>query len=399
MKHFLLLLSLSAAALSCGRLPDGGVSALPAAPVRFELTPLAPVDTRSMILSDAGLRHACTPVEDGGLGRSIGLWAAMSKDGRTVDDVFQGVRLQWRAFGDKAHEGNPDPEGTEGPGHESYWNTVVDDGGVDRYAEVYWHPGETYTFRAYYPDGVQLASNTNSATFIAEYNTRTRQEDLLAAYCRVHLDTRESLQQHVRLNLMHMLAALRLVFRFKDEEGFVNSDRLTGAWLENGPDGSFGDYALLVFGDGTDAGAEDVSWYIMDAPDEGVRMYEWSNAAGIPFWRTASASLAAEAYVPEGMGPGDTGLLYTGNGRYVYLIPQALRPGTKVCFTTENSHGRVFSVDFPTTFAAPADPAGPGRLVPGYRYTVNIIISRLDIDTDVSVEPWNRLDSSYTIEF
>ena len=385
-----LLLALGATA-ACSKQPS--TEPAPAA-IRFEVTH-TPAVTRSMITDGNELRNACTP--DLG-GQAIGLWAAMERGAETTNDVFQGVKLQWRPVGDKGHENNPNPDHSEdGDGNESFWNTVVTEGGTDRFAEVYWHPGETYYFRAYYPDGVQLANNTSATTFIAEYHTELRQEDMMAAYQKVVLTDKASLQQHVKLNMQHMLSAVKFTFSYKDEAGFFNSDRLLGVWLENTATGEFGDYALLVFGDGTEAGATHVDWYIMDTPAPGKKMYEWTCSAGLPFYRNDTENVEATAYMASS-DPNDKGAIFTGSNNYVYMVPQELHPGTQLCFKTENSAGNVFRIDLPDHFT---DAGGTvhNSLEPGYRYTFHVVISRLDVDFLITIREWNQLDSSYSIAF
>ncbi len=381
-------------------------------PIRFEVSQTAAL-SKAMITSEAELRTACTPVsaDPSGGGKSIGLWAAMVKAGETTNDVFQGVKLQWVAVGEKGHENNPDLD--EESGNELYWNTMATVGGVDKHAEVYWHPGETYYFRAYYPAGVELASNTSAYTFIAEYNSEQRQDDLMAAYQKVVLTDKASLEQHVQLNLLHMLSAVEFRFKFKDETGFEKTDKLMSMWLENTAGGQFGNYGLLVFGDGkqegdpgyTPASPTVIDWYIMDSPAPGVRMYYWEHGSGVDFHRNTTENVPATAYSdPAGTTQGAlfAGSSWTdGSGRlhnYVYMIPQDLHPGTQICFTTENSAGNVFRVNLPDKLYDSSNNEFTS-LEPGYRYTFNVVISRLDIEVFITIREWNLLDSSYSIDF
>ena len=385
-------------------------------PIRFEVTH-TPSITKSMVNTEAQLRLECTPVTDNAQGgnKAIGLWAAMQKGSVITNDVFKGVKLKWHAVGGgKSHELNPD---ADEQGNESYWNTLVTEGGTDKFAEIYWHPGETYYFRAYYPAGVELANNTSATTFIAEYNTENQQEDLMAAYQKVVLNsTTASMQQHVQLTMLHMLSAVEFKFKFKEETDFEKSDKLLSVWLENTETGSFGNYGLLVFGDGRsvdDPGARPthVEWYIIDSPAPGTKMYHWEHASGIGFYRTNSNNVAATAY--SDVANTSSGGRFAGNiwedtsttphtqHHYVYMIPQELHTGTQICFTTENSGGQVFRVNLPDKFYDNATPT-PNEyttLEPGYRYTFNIVISRLDIEVFITIKEWNLLDSSYSIDF
>ena len=401
--RILLIIALVAlTAVSCKKTDENVTEA--SGIIHFEVRQ-TPSATRSMVVDDAALRTACSP---SGGAQSIGLWAAMSKAGETTNDVFQGVNLQWRPVGEKGHENNPDLD-EEGTDKESYWNTFITHQSEVKHAEVYWHPGETYYFRAYYPAGVELANNTSAYTFIAEYNCEIQQDDLMAAYQKVVLADKASLQQHVQLNLLHMLSAVEFRFKFKEESGFEKSDKLMSMWLENTDAGEFGNYGLLVFGDGKkegDAGYDplvsptEIDWYIMNTPAPGERMYYWENSAGIDFYRNSSENVAATAFSD----PGNTtaGALFTGSTygghNYVYMIPQDLHPGTQICFTTENSAGNVFRVNMPDSFKDLHDVVYTS-LEAGYRYTFNVVISRLDIEVFITIKEWNLIDSSYSIDF
>ena len=409
------LVLLGAALLSCRKQKVDFYPPAPEQPIRFEVTQ-TPALTKSMIITEGDLRTACTPVANGGDGKAISLWAAMMKEGETTNDVFKGVNLQWVAVGEKGHENNPDTD-EEGTGKELYWNTMLNVGGVDKHAEVYWHPGETYYFRAYYPAGVELANNTSAYTFIAEYNCEEQQDDLMAAYQKVVLTDKASLQQHVQLNLLHMLSAVEFRFKFKEETGFEKSDKLMSVWLENTESGQFGNYGLLVFGDGKkegDTGYDPavsptvIDWYIMNTPAPGNRMYYWEHGSGLEFHRNSTENVPATAYSdPAGTVDGSmfTGSSWTdGLGKehnYVYMIPQDLHPGTQICFTTENSAGNVFRVNLPDKLYDSATPT-PNEYTsfePGYRYTLNVVISRLDIEVFITIKEWNLIDSSYSIDF
>lgn len=382
-------------------------------PIRFQVTQ-TPAITKSMVSTEEQLRYECTPTGDPtpGAGKSIGLWAAMKKGTVVTNDVFKGVRLQWHYIGDpKSHESNPD---TDEIGNLSYWNTMVTESGVDKFAEIYWHPGEIYYFRAYYPAGVELANNTSATTFIAEYNTENQQEDLMAAYQKVELNsTTGSMQQHVQLNMQHMLSAVQFKFKYKEEAGFEKEDKIVSVWLENTSTGQLGDYGLLVYGDGKPesdptANPRKIEWYIMDTPAPGTRMYYWEHSSGIVFRRTSTENTAAIAYSD----PSQTtsGALFASNSwedesitphvlhNYVYMIPQPLHTGTQICFTTENSAGNVFRVDLPDSFTDNSNVTHTS-LDPGWRYTFTIVISRLDIQVFITIREWNKMDSSYTIDF
>jgi hypothetical protein len=80
------------------------------------------------------------------------------------------------------------------------------------------------------------------------------------------------------------------------------------------------------------------------------------------------------------------------------MIPQDLHPGTQICFTTENSAGNVFRVNLPDKLYDSSNNEFTS-LEPGYRYTFNVVISRLDIEVFITIREWNLLDSSYSIDF
>ena len=71
------------------------------------------------------------------------------------------------------------------------------------------------------------------------------------------------------------------------------------------------------------------------------------------------------------------------------MIPQTVGEGTSLCFTTQGSLGYTFKVAIPEGTV----------LEPGYRYTFNVIISKLDVELLITIKPWNELESSYTINF
>ena len=365
-------------ALSCNRGGDEDVFR----PIRFEVEQEGAV-SKALIGNDNDLVHACTPVEDGGLGNAIGLWAAITDAaGHTTNDVFQGVRLRWFAHSG-GHEDNPDLDEDD---DRQKWNTVIVDDQGERAGEVYWRPGETYRFRAYYPAGVELRENTSASTFIAEYRTSRQQDDMLAGYQKVQLTTLADLQQHVQLRMRHTLSAVKFTFRFKED--FPSTDYLTGVWLENEAEGNFMDYGLLVFGDGTEAGVERIQWYGISAPVEGEKMYQWCTSPGLPF----SSTPESRAVAYQGSDATSTvteGEFFTDNDGFVLMIPQTIGEGTSLCFTTQGSLGYTFKVAIPEGTV----------LEPGYRYTFNIIISKLDVELLITIKPWNELESSYTINF
>ena len=379
---YCLLIAVATLIPSCRKDGDRAVTDGIALPVRFEVEQ-EDAATKSLICGDNDLIHACTPVADGGLGKAIGLWAAITDaSGRTTNDVFKGVQLRWfdREGG---HEFNPDSSEEE---NRQKWNTVIVDEQGERAGEVYWRPGETYRFRAYYPAGVELRENTSASTFIADYRTSLQQDDMLAGYQKMTLNTLADLQQHVKLRMKHMLSAVRFTFRFNDD--FPSTDRLTGVWMENGDEGNFIDYGLLVYGDGTESGVESVQWYGIQAPMPGEKIYEWTTSPGISFSNTDASK--ALAYQPtDASSTVSEGEFFTQNDGYVLMVPQTVGKDAFICFTTENSLGYVFRAAIPEGTV----------LEPGYRYTFNVIISKLDVELFITIKPWNELESSYTINF
>ena len=380
----LLAYCLLAAALlpSCRKERPGVPTDYRISPVRFEVEQ-ENAAVKSLVCNDNDLIHACTPVADGGLGKAIGLWAAITDaSGRTTNDVFRGVQLRWfdREGG---HEFNPDTDEEE---NRQKWNTVIVDEEGERAGEVYWRPNETYRFRAYYPAGVELRENTSASTFIADYRTSRQQDDMMAGYQKVVLSTLADLQQHVQLRMKHMLSAVKFTFRFNDD--FPSTDRLTGVWLENGEQGEFMEYGLLVYGDGTEIGVERIQWYGIQAPSPGEKLYEWKTSPGLSFSSTEASK--ATAYMPTDASSTVTeGEFFTGNDGFVLMIPQTVGKDAFICFTTENSLGYVFKAAIPEGTV----------LEPGYRYTFNVIISKLDVELLITIKPWNELESSYSINF
>ena len=366
-----------------------------------------PAGTKGLITNDTDLKTACTGLSN----QAIAVWAARKDNstGVVTNDVFNGVYLRWQEIsGPEGHEDNP----SSSESTPSYWNTFNADGTS---GPVAWSPGGTYIFRAYYPAGVELRENTNANLFISEYQSDRTQEDLMVAYTRI-ITNASNINDHVPLNLRHMLAAVSFSFSFKDGPastgGFAGDDYLTSMWLENTSTGIFCDYGMLAFGDGHDGSnptdqPEKIEWYNIYAPAAGVKMYEWvASGSGEELKNVESSTdnytkdKIAMAYTPNGSS--DTGHLFTqspyGGRNYVLAIPQTLHGGTDICFKTSNGMDAVFRAQLPTTLSV-----GTGMdehaFQAGYRYDIDLVITKLSIDVLITIKPWNVLDSSYIIEY
>lgn len=350
-----------------------------------------------MINTQDELRLNCTP-EDAqyegnyGKGKAIGIWADLLSSGGAISkNVFDDVLLKWKAR-------------TDGGGHETstehtpawYWNTFTMENNTEKPGDIYWHTGETYYFRAYYPSTLSNAilPNSNAQALIASYQAETQQEDLMVGYTKAGPLTGSNIDDHVHLQLSHALAALSFHFKFS---GVLSAqDRLTGMWLENGAAGRFYNYGTMVFGNGHSyegANTDDISWTPAYTAAEGVPMYKWSHSEGLPF----SNSDAATAYTPSAT-PSDVGQLFTECSNWIYIVPQQLYPDTWLCFQTKQGGDVVFRVQIPTSFEDSAHVVHNG-FEEGQRYQFTIVITELNVDVLITILPWNLLESTYSIDF
>jgi len=381
---------------SCGKSidPDG-----PAA-VQFNISSVAgPAGSKALVEDANNLISACTPTANGGLGQSIGIWADAIVDGTQKKNVFNGTQLIWEAVGSEGHEGHPDDAGeTASP---SFWNYKTN--------AVYWRTGEEYTFRAFYPydemkDGLQSWSDATG--FVVVYEAEKVQEDFMVAYAHRLVDV-SNLATHVDFDMIHALSALRFTFNFAP--GFDMTDNLTSFWIENTrtdntqPD-QFADMGMMVYGESGSGNEEKMTWQKSYSPLAGTKMFYWKNNDATEtyvFSRSESSTTAATAYGSDDASTECALFAKTENQRWLFVPPQQLVSGTKLCFTTRTGGTTVFKADLPTTlnWTEGGVAKSSQALEPGYRYTFNIVISKLDAEVLVTIRPWNIRNSSYYISF
>ena len=359
--------------------------------------PMQSKSSSAMINTQDSLRLYCTPTDqtylgNAGKGKALGIWADMVNSGGAVArNVFDGVLLKWKARSDG---GGHETTDTHNPS-QWYWNTFTSSGGVDTPGDIYWHIGETYYFRAYYPSSLSSAilPNTNAQALIASYQAETMQEDLMVGRAKAGPLTGANIDDHVSLTMRHALSALR--FKFKFNNVLVASDKLTGMWLENGSSGTFYNYGTLVYGNGhtyEGSDVENITWTPAYTPGAGISMYKWTNAAGVPFTNLISAA----AYTP-GVSS-DLGQSFTSYYSWIYVIPQALNADTWICFQTEQGGSAVFRAQLPTSFLDSSN-VSHTSFEPGKRYEFTIVITELNVEVLITIKPWNLLNSSYSIDF
>lgn len=386
-----------------------------------------PQDTRALVGNEpAGgetvdwvtLEHVCTPVANGGLGESIGVWGdytytdPVSGRERTEENIFANSVLTYdQTAGDNPH---------------SFWNYSGD--------VRYWMHNSVYKFRAYYPQslGEHVIPTSNATTFaIDQYNTLYNQKDILVAYNRVDTKTAD-LSQPVPLNFHHALAAVRFRFRL----GFIDSDRLISFWLQKTDKTDFAALGSLIYGlseevdpDHPDESrADEFRWELAYAISENNRLFYWKHTGsgdgndgmpirteqkkdgyGNPEFDTNGDPILdyveiAQAYTHCNIpGHTTTGEEYLDNAGWLLVLPQESKGQVNICFTTlvggENSIYRIALPARTGTDMSGNEKVDGTWFAPGKRYTYLITITESNIVLDLSVEDWNELNSSHQIVF
>lgn len=351
-------------------------------PIRWKMQPVEGMQSSRALVEDDGtttaeeiLQDACD-ADVAGSERIViwGDYANVINGQQTVQEgFFDGVNLAY--YGISAGEDSP---------------TGWDYAGEDRY----WTLGGTYKFRAYYPkNGVNIVSSSNATTFVFEWNSIQSQTDLLVAYKEV--DTREwkPLNKPVPLDMQHALSALKFNFRFVD--GYYTDDKLTGCWLENTKDDDFSCVGIFVYGGSSDA--ENMTWAGAYAYEPGVEMYKWTYDAGIAIANNSGTDpndmaddvmTTATAYT----GGATSGGQYITNDGWLLVIPQQLSGEVCLCFTTEKGGSNTYRVKIP------ANTGTDSSYKPGYKYNYTVNISKTNLELDLSIAKWNKLDSSHDIK-
>lgn len=129
---------------------------------------------KSLINSYTDLQYACTPIEEGGQGKAIGLFAECESHGVKTYDIF-GSRFTRLLY--KTKLGSP-----------YHWNYERFDELGNEMEDLEWIKTKLYHIRAYYPHSLTSSIEPSSTprSLVLNYNTHTTQEDLMVAYNRVY---------------------------------------------------------------------------------------------------------------------------------------------------------------------------------------------------------------------
>lgn len=395
--------------------------------------------TKSLVETREMMERSCTPENmeytfaDGsrknGLGQTVGIWAdyRIGTNGSytEVKDVFKGTLLQY----------DPTSSATV-----TKWDYNAN--------PAYWVFGGQYTFRAYYPAGeLNINEELSSAkSLVIEVNTAKTQRDIMVAYnsydtiTGLPIDTTDgepkTLDDPVNLNFRHAMSSLRFRFKFVDGDDtgvFFAEDELTSCWFQSDEENAFALTGYLIYGDGERYDIEGLTnWRYQYYPAPGVIYYRWQPQTGIPFWnRNNSADFdrstdqkVATAFTQNSSTETPThGSELIRHDGWLSVIPQPSTGNVRLYFTTKAGGETVFSVlipkktgtaweifekysDNPEFQESPAyqtdsngNPIPLDDFVPGWRYTYTVSISKTNSDISLSIEPWNRLDSSFDIRF
>ncbi|MGN1211653.1 MAG: fimbrillin family protein [Candidatus Cryptobacteroides sp.] len=392
------VLLLAGGAISCRKNGPSEISMPSDNSVRWGVEGVMGYATKSLAEDESDLQDFCTPEEQGGNGRKIGVWADynIEIDGKqqTVSNVFSGTQLYY----------NPSSSATD-----TKWEYSGD--------PAFWVPGGKYVFRAYYPAGdekINIHENSTAKVFILEYNTLTTQRDLLLAFNSYDTVTKEDAKGNIKemsdpvmFNFKHAMSALRFVFKFYEDadpdKTFYSTDHLTACWLETTADEVFAVTGLVTYGNDTEEEGT-IGWFESYAPDKGMPIYKWENADGVLFENIKGGSKTyATAYSAKGAtGVGD---VFTEHDGWLLIVPQKSEYLT-LKFKTTAGKEAVFSLAIPsktgTSVAADGtvtESADGTDFAPGWRYTYTISITKTDAQLTLGISPWNRLDSSYDITF
>ena len=326
---------------------------------------------RSLIGNDEALQTACSPDKGG---QAIGIWSAYELGGIITENVLG-------ADGDVSliYKENTDDDNYEG------WTYAAE--------AAHWEKGANYFFNAYFPqDAIEIIGSSDITTFVARYNSKTTQEDLMLAYSEV--DTKDNTfipSNPVPLDLHHALAALRFHFVFTTP----SSDQLISCWLENTVKGKgLTTQGLLQLGVG--GIGNQIRWALEDVGYQpvGTPFYEWNHETGINI--TFDQENPATAYIDN------DDCLYASHDGWLLILPQESDGTLKFNFTTSAGGDVIHSVMLPTVTGIDAqgreDPTG-NWYYQSQCYTYIIKITPTGATVTLSIKPWNQLDSSYDITF
>ena len=239
-----------------------------------------------------------------------------------------------------------------------------------------WTSFAVYDFRACYPQDLMtdLMTQMDATMFQGgPINTSVLQEDILVAAKQV--DTRTAnLDEAVRLDMQHIFAAIK--FKVKAMEGFTPAvgEGLTSCWLQNKTNDKnlFSPSGYLVHsGNATPV----ITWHPYESSS--APMYKWEHE-GVNFRSEYTL------YTSNG---GKVGEEYTRNDGWVLIVPQTVKEGTLTFnYTLKNAGSQVFTVYIPAI-----------TYVYGNQYTYMLEVRGSEATINLTIKPWNHLESSYDI--
>ena len=250
----------------------------------------------------------------------------------------------------------------------------------------------------YYPEqiGDNVISSATASTFVIEYPTHDKQEDLLLAYNYVNTtDPQVDLNQPVALRFSHGLAAVRSSSRPPIRTpttllraGFRTPVRATSPPPESSPTDRIPTRRASPGSTAT-------------IPPVTERIYYWKNS-GVEFSTdpTAGTSTPAMAYTRTGTSEGE---LFAQNNGWVLILPQQSSGNLQFCFTTQSGEEGVYRVSIPKVTerikASDGSVVESTDYLPGKRYTYTISITETNLILDLTVADWNERESSHSIVF
>ena len=313
-------------------------------------------DTRTLVNDDI-LRTICTP-DNNGNHESIGVWGQYTIENlgqQTSFTEFDGEPLDYAI---KATDPNP----------YNNWN-YPGEGRV-------WQYNAQYDFRACFPQALMTNLMTQmDATIIqgGPINTSVLQEDLLVAATRINT-TDGAPDGPVNLDMKHIFSALRFKVRTADGYTTPNNESITSCWLQNQGNGAdlFATSGYLVHSGNV---APEIKWYTYESSS--VPMYMWEHS-GVSF------TVESLLYASNG---NRTGKEYTQNDGWLLVIPQQVKAETlQFCFTMSSTGNTIFRVNIPAITYKPAT-----------RYTYVLEISGANVNLDLTIAEWNKIDSTHDI--
>lgn len=340
-------------------------------------------DSRAL-MNATGLQKACTPTEgadpdsDDGTER-VGIWADLIRNSDNGREFFFNNRMLGYYHKDGGREGQN-------------WNYSGDD--------IPWLAGRKMICRAYYP-AVYLTKNdmvvhsSDATSFHLNYSIYDSQEDILVGYNLVDTDSKtdkdnKDVTAGIPIEMFHALSALKFKF-YKAEKG--SSTKLTSCYLECGPKNdeskSFATVGLLAFGSETAGDENKMVWDKAYEPEAKDKCYEWKYEAGLEFTSTTPA-------IPYA----DNQNMYSNNSGAIMIIPQVVPDNLYLCFTTEEGGAyNVTKIPLNTGGELNKDDKDKNlKWLHNKCYTYSIKISDSKVTIEVSITPWNNINTTTGVE-